>query len=212
MPGLWDSHVHLMGLRTADVDTLPREPVALRAARATSDLRAALDAGITSVREVGGLGIHLSRAVEEGTVVGPSVYAAGSALSTTGGHGDLHSYPLEWMADFAHTGGELRLADGVDECIRATREQLRRNAKLIKIYASGGVLSEVDHPIHQQFTVAEMRAIVEVAAMSDRIVAAHCDGKPGMMAALEAGATPSSTERSSTRRRPRRCASAARCS
>ncbi|TMM35943.1 MAG: amidohydrolase family protein [Actinobacteria bacterium] len=187
MPGLWDSHVHLMGLRTADVDTLPREPVALRAARATSDLRAALDAGITSVREVGGLGIHLARAVEEGTVVGPSVYAAGSALSTTGGHGDLHSYPLEWMADFAHTGGELRLADGVDECIRATREQLRRNAKLIKIYASGGVLSEVDHPIHQQFTVAEMRAIVEVAAMSDRIVAAHCHGKPGMMAALEAG-------------------------
>jgi len=187
MPGLWDSHVHLMGLRTADVDTLPREPVALRAARATSDLRAALDAGITSVREVGGLGIHLARAVEEGTVVGPSVYAAGSALSTTGGHGDLHSYPLEWMADFAHTGGELRLADGVDECIRATREQLRRNAKLIKSYASGGVLSEVDHPIHQQFTVAEMRAIVEVAAMSDRIVAAHCHGKPGMMAALEAG-------------------------
>src|SRR5437773_2092561 len=69
----------------------------------------------------------------------------------------------------------------------APREQLRRNAKLIKLFASGGVLSEVDHPVHQQFTAAELRAIVEVAGMAERAVAAHCHGKPGMMAALEAG-------------------------
>jgi imidazolonepropionase-like amidohydrolase len=71
--------------------------------------------------------------------------------------------------------------------LRAAREQLRRNARLIKVCASGGVLSEVDDPIHQQFTVAELRAIVEVAAMAERPVAAHCHGKPGIMAALEAG-------------------------
>ncbi|UWZ39595.1 amidohydrolase family protein [Dactylosporangium roseum] len=187
MPGLWDCHGHFMGLRSADFNLLPQEPPALRAARCVPDMRAALDAGVTSVREVGGFGIHLTRAVEEGTVAGPSIYAAGCALSTTGGHGDLHGFPVAWLADFNHMGGELRLADGPAECARATREQLRRNAKVIKVFASGGVLSEVDHPIHQQFTDAELRAIVEVAGMAERVVAAHCHGKPGMMAALEAG-------------------------
>ncbi|MCA1218399.1 metal-dependent hydrolase family protein [Streptomyces sp. 8L] len=189
MPGLWDCHGHFMGLRDSDMTLMAQEPIALRAARITTDLRTALRAGFTSVREVGGLGIHLARAIEEGTVEGPSVYAAGSTLSATGGHGDLHSYPVSWIADFAHLGGELRLCDGPVECAVAAREQLRRNARLIKICASGGVLSEVDHPIHQQFTFAEMKAIVEVAGMADRIVAAHCHGKPGIMAALEAGVT-----------------------
>lgn len=187
MPGLWDTHGHFMGLRSADFAVLPQEPVALRAARCVPDLRAALDAGITSVREVGGLGIHLTRAIEEGLVAGPSIYAAGTAISATGGHGDLHSYPTSWVADFGHMGGELRLADGPAECAKATREQLRRNAKVIKLFASGGVLSEVDHPLHQQFTAVELRAIVEVAGMADRVVAAHCHGKAGMLAALEAG-------------------------
>jgi len=187
MPGLWDCHAHLVGVRSLDLARLPLEPVALRAARATACLRAALDAGVTSVRELGGLGVHLARAVEEGTVAGPRIYAAGAILSTTGGHGDLHSFPLPWMDDFGHAGGELRLADGPAECVRAAREQLRANAKVIKICASGGVLSEVDHPIHQQFTDAEMRAIVEVAGLADRVVAAHCHGKPGILAALAAG-------------------------
>jgi imidazolonepropionase-like amidohydrolase len=170
-----------------DLGRLPLEPVALRAARTTADLRAALDAGVTSVREVGGLGVHLARAVDEGTVAGPRIYAAGAILSTTGGHGDLHSFPLPWVDDFGHAGGELRLADGPAECARAVREQLRANAKVIKVCASGGVMSEVDHPIHQQFTDAELRAIVEVAGLADRVVAAHCHGKPGIMAALAAG-------------------------
>jgi imidazolonepropionase-like amidohydrolase len=184
---LWDCHGHLMGTRAMDLNRLPLEPVALRAARCARDLRAALDAGVTSVREVGGLGIHLARAVAEGTLDGPSIYAAGSILSTTGGHGDLHAYPLNWIEDFSHTVTMLRLADGPDECARAVREQLRLNAKVIKVCASGGVMSEVDDPIHQQFTTAELRTIVEVAGLADRIVAAHCHGKPGIMAALRAG-------------------------
>jgi imidazolonepropionase-like amidohydrolase len=187
MPGMWDCHTHLMGTYTSDLTRLPLEPAPLRAARATADLRAALDAGITSVREVGGLGIHLARAVVEGAIVGPDIYAAGSILSTTGGHGDLHSFPLPLMAEFVEWGGEMRLADGPAECARAVREQLRGNAKVIKVCASGGVLSEVDDPIHQQFTDAELRAIVEVAGMADRVVAAHCHGKPGILAALGAG-------------------------
>jgi imidazolonepropionase-like amidohydrolase len=187
MPGMWDCHGHFMGMRTLDLGRLPLEPAPTRAARCTHDLREALNAGITSVREVGGLGIYLARAVSDGVIDGPAIYAAGSILSTTGGHADLHSYPLAWVNDFGHHYGELRLADGPAECMLAVREQLRRNARVIKVCASGGVLSEIDNPIHQQFTGAELRAIVEVAGLADRVVAAHCHGKPGIMAAIEAG-------------------------
>jgi imidazolonepropionase-like amidohydrolase len=188
MPGMWDCHGHFLGVRTLDLNQLPLEAAPLRAARCARDLRAALDAGVTSVREVGGLGIYLARAVDEGVIDGPAVYAAGSILSTTGGHGDLHSYPLAWVTDFGHHQfGDLRLADGEPECMRAVREQLRRNAKVIKVCASGGVMSEIDDPIHQQFTVPELKAIVEIAGLAERVVAAHCHGKPGIMAAIEAG-------------------------
>jgi imidazolonepropionase-like amidohydrolase len=91
------------------------------------------------------------------------------------------------MGDFGVHYGELRLADGPAECMRAVREQLRQNARVIKVCASGGVMSEIDDPIHQQFTIGELRAIVEVAGLAERVVAAHCHGKPGIMAAVEAG-------------------------
>src|ERR1700733_4913446 len=187
MPGMWDCHGHLVGARSMDLNLVALEPAAVRAARCARDLRAALDAGITSVREVGGLGVYLARAVQEGVLDGPAIYAAGSILSTTGGHADLPSYPLPWIGDFAAHYGELRLADGTAECMRAVREQLRKNAQVIKVCASGGVMSEIDHPIHQQFTAAELQAIVEVAGLAERVVAAHCHGKPGIMAAVEAG-------------------------
>ncbi len=187
MPGMWECHGHLLGTRTFDLTRIPLEPEALRAARCTRDLRAALVAGITSVRDVGGLGVYLARAVAEGVIAGPAIYGAGAILSTTGGHGDLHAFPLDWIEDYSRSASMMRLADGPDECARAVREQLRRNAKLIKVCASGGVLSELDDPIHQQFTLAELRAIVEVAGLADRVVAAHCHGKPGIMAALQAG-------------------------
>jgi imidazolonepropionase-like amidohydrolase len=187
MPGMWDCHGHFLGVRNFDLGQLPLDPEPLRAARCARDLRAALDAGITSVREVGGLGIYLSRAVAEGVLDGPAIHAAGAVLSTTGGHGDLHSFPLDWMEDWTRKTGMMRLADGPDECVKAVREQLRRNAKVIKVHASGGVLSEVDDPIHQQFTDTELKAMVEVAGLADRVLAAHCHGKPGIMAALRAG-------------------------
>ena len=187
MPGLWDCHGHFLGLRSLDLSRLLTDPAPLRAARCAHDLRAALDAGVTSVREMGGLGLHLAQAVAEGLLDGPAIYGAGAILGTTGGHADVHQFPLGWLTDFGRSGGELRQCDGVDDCVRAVREQLRRNASLIKVCASGGVLSEVDDPVHQQFTSAELRAIVEVAALAERVVAAHCHGKPGMLAALEAG-------------------------
>ncbi|MBW3620109.1 MAG: amidohydrolase family protein, partial [Actinobacteria bacterium] len=88
MPGMWDCHTHLFGTRTVDLSFLYGQPIALRAARATADLAIALRAGFTSVREAGGLGVHLAGAVAEGTIPGPRIYAAGAALSITGGHTD----------------------------------------------------------------------------------------------------------------------------
>lgn len=187
MPGMWDCHGHFLGSRAFDLARLPQEPTALRAARSARDLTNALNAGITSVREVGGLGVHLARAVAEGIIDGPTIYPAGAILSTTGGHGDLHCYPLSWVTEFQREDGTLRLADGTADCMRAVREQLRAGARVIKVCASGGVLSEVDSPIHQQFTNSELRTIVEVAGLAERVVAAHCHGKPGIMAAIEAG-------------------------
>ncbi|TCP57518.1 imidazolonepropionase-like amidohydrolase [Tamaricihabitans halophyticus] len=187
LPGLWDCHTHLVGLPTLDFERMALTSDVLRAARSVTDLGAALDVGVTSIREVGGLGLKLAQAVAEGSIAGPTIYAAGAVLSTTGGHGDVHSLPLDWMHDLTERSGDFRLCDGVSDCMRAVREQLRGNAKVIKVCASGGVLSEVDDPIHQQFTAAELRAIVEVAGLAERAVAAHCHGKPGIMAALAAG-------------------------
>jgi imidazolonepropionase-like amidohydrolase len=112
------------------------------------------------------------------------VYGAGKILSTTGGHADIHSVPLDAIHTVDHLG---ELCDGVPEVTRAVRLQLRRNARVIKICASGGVMSEVDHPIHQQYSHEELVAIVEEASRAERYVGAHCHGLPGIMAALRAG-------------------------
>ncbi len=187
MPGLWDCHGHFMGLRTANIEEGVRTPVATMAARATADAARALQAGVTSVREVGGLGIYLTRAIDEGSIPGPHVYASGGMISPTAGHGDLHPYPLGFTHEILERTQMSALADGVPECLKVVRSMLRLNARLIKICASGGVASEVDQPIHQEFSDEELRAIVDEAARAERIVAAHCHGKPGIMAALRVG-------------------------
>jgi imidazolonepropionase-like amidohydrolase len=184
MPGLWECHAHYAGLPVADVMAQVTEPVARSAARATWDLHRTLLGGVTSVREVGGFGIDIQPAIGAGAVPGPTVHGAGRILSTTGGHGDLHGLPLEAMDTIPQLG---LLCDGVDEVTRAVRINLRRNAKVIKVCASGGVMSEIDHPMHQQFSDDELAAIVEEAARAERVVAAHCHGKPGILAALRAG-------------------------
>lgn len=190
MPGLWDCHTHLPGLPPAtgmQASRMVTDPAATRAARCVSDLQAALAAGVTSIRELGGLGVYLADAVEDGSIISPSIYAAGVLLSPTGGHGDLHDIPLPWIRDCADHGGAFRLCDGEAECAKGTREQLRKGARVIKLCATGGGGSMRDDPRHLQFTMSEMRTIVEVAAMAERVVAAHCGGTAGVIAALEAG-------------------------
>jgi imidazolonepropionase-like amidohydrolase len=185
MPGLWDAHCHFFGIPKIDLGLVAAESPIQRAMRVGRDATRALMAGITSVREVGGLGVYLQRAIAEGTVRGPNVYAAGSILSMTGGHGDIHDIPLSLMQSGERVV-DLELCDGVPECIRGVRRQLRRGARVIKVCATGGVLSR-DDMRHPQFSEAELRAIVEEAARAERLVAAHCHGKAGIMAAVRAG-------------------------
>ena len=187
MPGLWDCHTHFVGMSEPNLEQLASSEVVALAARAVDDAAAMLDGGVTSVRDVGGLGLQLAPVVEEGRMRGPRIHAAGRILSTTGGHGDIHSLPLDFVHEIACKSGFSILCDGVPEVLKAVRTNLRSNAKLIKICASGGVMSEIDHPIHQQFSDEELAAIVQEAGRAERIVAAHCHGKAGIMAALRAG-------------------------
>jgi imidazolonepropionase-like amidohydrolase len=184
MPGLWECHGHLSGLTSPDLLNHMGDSVVLRAARSVGDLSRTLMGGVTSMREVGGQGIDIQPAIAAGDVAGPTVYGAGRILSTTGGHGDVHMIPSEALAHIDHFG---IVCDGVAEVTKAVRTNLRKNAKVIKICASGGVMSEFDHPIHQQFSGDELKAIVEEARRAERVVAAHCHGLPGIKAALEAG-------------------------
>lgn len=187
LPGLWDCHSHLVGMAVPDIESLATTDPVTAAVRAVDDAASMLMAGVTSVREVGGLGVRLAPAINEGRMRGPWIHGAGRILSTTGGHGDIHSLPLDFVHQVSCSSGLSILCDGVPEVLKAVRTNLRANAKLIKVCASGGVMSEIDHPIHQQFSDEELRAIVDEAARAERIVAAHCHGKPGIMAALHAG-------------------------
>lgn len=187
MPGLWDTHVHYFGITSSSLDDLLLLPQSLAGARLTRDLAATLDAGITSVRELGGYGIDLAKAVDEGSIPGPKIYSSATLLSQTAGHGDLHSHPLHAVNDGTRHGLPVHVCDGVDECIKAVRMQIRRGAAVIKVCATGGGTSLIDDVQQPQFSHAELSAIVEEAARCDRIVAAHCHGKRGIMAALEAG-------------------------
>lgn len=187
MPGMWDCHGHFLGITRLDLAEVMRTPIAVAAGRIVGDAHAALMAGFTSIREPGGLGVYLARVINEGLAVGPHIYGAGAILSQTAGHGDIHEYPLKWIHDLAEQEGFIHLCDGLDGCLVATRTQLRLGAAFIKVCASGGVLSQLDDPIHQQFRDDELQAIVGEAERFDRVVAAHCHGRPGIIAALNAG-------------------------
>jgi len=175
MPGLWDCHLHYMGLDSYKFDEFVILPQALAGARLARDVAATLNSGFTSVRELAGYGVELSRAIDEGWLKGPTIYSSVSPISMTAGHGDAHNQPLSLVHDAIEHGLPFHLCDGVDECLKAVRIQIRRGAKVIKVCATGGVLSQIDSPDAPQFSSAELKAMVDEAARTDRIVAAHCE-------------------------------------
>ncbi len=192
MPGLIDAHVHLTGLRTGDFIKEPLlTPYATLVARAIRDLEALLNAGFTTVGDAGSIiALQLKRAVEEGTVCGPRIVAAGYILSQTFGHGDTHFLPVEYVD--ARTSKLMSplsalICDGIEECRKAARYALRAGADYIKVMATGGVLSEKDRPEYTQFTIEELKAIVEEAKHAHRFVHAHAQGAEGIKNAINAG-------------------------
>ena len=186
-PGFWDCHAHFFGLKKFDYEENLLDPM-IKIMRCAWDCKEVLSAGVTSVREVGGYGIHLRRSIAENTIPGPRIYAAGNMISMTGGHGDIHDL-LPEIVPHAHLGSRITspIANGVAECQTKVRTLLRAGAEIIKFAASGGVMSQVDNPKNQQYSLEEQKAIVEEAARAKVSVAAHCYGEEGIKSALEAG-------------------------
>ncbi|KAK0119425.1 hypothetical protein ONS95_010877 [Cadophora gregata] len=189
LPGLWDCHVHFLGVSSlSSFTSLISQSAVLSAARIVKDLERTLMAGFTSVRELAGYAGEMSPAIEEDSIVGPNVYSSIGILSMTAGHGDIHDLPIETVLDAcAKRGIPFAVCDGVPDCIRTVRKMIRRGAKVIKVCATGGVYSLIDDPEAAEFSPDELKAIVEEAARAKRVVAAHCHGKDGIINALNAG-------------------------
>jgi imidazolonepropionase-like amidohydrolase len=174
MPGLIDAHVHVLAVDAA-LARLSDRPVTLLTLQAAKVLEGMLQRGFTTVRDAAGADGGLAEAVEEGLVRGPRVYPSGMALSQTGGHGDTRPRTQSVVTCACCEGGInlSRIADGVAECRRAARDELRKGATQIKILASGGVASPYDPIWNLQYSEAEVRAIVEEAGAWRTYVMAH---------------------------------------
>ena len=190
LPGLIDLHTHVTHERDPEADphewtTLYDEEMALRA---IPYLQRTLEAGFTTVRDLGAekasLIISLKHGVQQGLIAGPRIIAANSMLSASGGHGDFHGYRPEITEAFRH---EAATCDGSDDCRRAVRELVMSGADVIKIAATGGVLSNTAAGVGQQLTDDELKAIVETAHALGRPVTAHAHAAEGVKAALRAG-------------------------
>jgi len=183
LPGLIDVHTHLTGDPSFGYESLaisiPRE--ALTGAK---NARITLNAGFTTVRNVGASGytdVALRDAVNAGDVPGPRMLVSGPALGITGGHCDNNLLPFEYHVT------DDGVADGVPGVQHKVREVIKYGADLIKICATGGVLSKGDDPRASQYTLEEMKAIVADAHRLGRKVAAHAHGAQGILWASEAG-------------------------
>ncbi|WP_419253981.1 amidohydrolase family protein [Caulobacter sp. ErkDOM-YI] len=187
LPGLIDSHVHLTGeqnpnARLEEVTQSSADQAMVGAGFA----RKTLMAGFTTVADLGADNaavFALRGAVKRGDVIGPRILASGSAVSIHGGHGDVNGFSEEVM----HALRPGSVCSGADDCRRAVREQVWRGADIIKITATGGVLSNTAAGLAQQFSGAELEAIVDAAHRMGRKVTAHAHGVDGINAFLKAG-------------------------
>ncbi|MDA1074298.1 MAG: amidohydrolase family protein [Proteobacteria bacterium] len=187
LPGLMDMHVHL--LNELGPDSRSRQitdGTTLQAFTGAHHARLTLEAGFTTVRDLGGVPeaiFALREAIARGYVVGPRVIAAGSSLAATGGHGDVDGMRAELLDLWT----PKTICDGAVDCRRATRYAIKYGADWIKITATGGVLSDTATGLGQQMTDDELEEIMNTAHGLGRKVAAHAHGTDGVNAALAAG-------------------------
>ena len=190
LPGLIDMHVHLEGLddRLQARLQAPFRDYEDEAYTALLNARRTLLAGFTTVRDLGAdprTIMSLRDAINADQFAGPTIVAAGSMISVSGGHGDVNGLNRDLTGIYEPQ--TINTCNGPDDCRRAVREQISRGAEVIKFAATGGVLSNVPGGLSQQMMADEMRAVVETAHTFGRRVAAHAHGVDGINAALEAG-------------------------
>ena len=189
MPGWIDMHVHISSQQSPDrfVENFTLEP-ADSALRAVPYAERTLMAGFTTVRDLGtdhALAQSIRRAVAEGHIVGPRIFTSGKSLATTGGHADpSNGVNSELRGDPGPAEG---VVNGVDDAYKAVRARYKEGVDLIKITATGGVLSQASSGQNPQFTEAEIAAIVAAAEDYGYRVAAHAHGAEGMRRAVAAG-------------------------
>src|SRR2546421_959435 len=188
MPGLIDSHVHVV-LSEVSIPRLENVPLTLMTARAAALMRGMLDRGFTSVRDTGGADWGLKEATEKWLLPGPRLFIAGRALGPTGGHSDGRR-----RTDFgarcqccSALSFSMGIADGVSEVRRAVREEMRQGCDQVKIMMSGGVASPYDPLDSLQFSVGEVEAAVEEARAFGRYVCAHAYTPQAITRAANAG-------------------------
>jgi imidazolonepropionase-like amidohydrolase len=189
MPGLIDSHVHVM-LSSVSIPSLEAVPLTLGTARAAKNMRGMLDRGFTSVRDTGGADWGLKQAIEEGSIAGPRLFIAGQAIGPTGGHSDPRRRTDVFGARCHCCNAmafSMNVSDGEREVRKSAREQMRQGADQVKIMMSGGVASPYDPLDSLQFSDGEIHAAVEEAAAFGRYVCAHAYTPAAITRAAHAG-------------------------
>jgi imidazolonepropionase-like amidohydrolase len=188
MPGLIDMHVHLEGetKRGGAIDRFVDNPSDVAFA-SIKYARITLMSGFTTVRDLGGSGINISmrNAIAKGEIPGPRIYTAGKSIATTGGHADpTNGYRKDLMGD---PGPKEGVINGVADAYQAVRQRYKEGSDLIKITATGGVLSQAKDGANAQFTEEEVKAIVSAAKDYGFKVAAHAHGAEGIKRAIRGG-------------------------
>ncbi|MDR3726294.1 MAG: amidohydrolase family protein [Terracidiphilus sp.] len=191
LPGLIDCHTHLSARADKydpinDVKSTPFQSGFNGVVNAYKTLQA----GFTSVRDVGSLpffAVDLRRSIDEGFIPGPRVVASGPAISITGGHGDMNGFAPPVQNMLYPADKDFSLADGPEEVRHQVREQFKYGVDVIKILATGGVLSQGDKPGAEQMTFEEMKMAVDESHRAGRKVAAHAHGTEGIKDAVRAG-------------------------
>lgn len=189
LPGMIDSHVHVM-LEMEPLERRLATPFSYNFFKAIDHLKRTVDAGVTTVRDALGADLGLKEAVNDGLILGPRLQISVNALTITGGHGDSYTksgIQLPILQD-GYPGLPSGICDGVNEVRKKAREMLRAGADVLKVHATGGVTSATDHPDYTQFSLEELKVIVEEAQFrNNRKVMAHAQGLQGVKQCIEAG-------------------------
>lgn len=189
LPGMIDSHVHMM-VEFKPIEKMLTTPFSYNFYQAMDYARRTIDAGVTTVRDALGADLGYKKAIEDKLFVGPRTVISVNALTITGGHGDGYQYSGSTVdliqADYP--GMPHGLCDGVEAVRKKTREMLRAGADVIKVHATGGVSSPTDHPNFTQFSLDELKVIVEEAKFRNNLkVMAHAQGLEGVKQCVAAG-------------------------